>query len=251
MLDIHHNATPPQSRAPNEYSRKRRSPVNGDTESISKDDIYFDSRSRATEYTQSRRRRRGDEKRRDEILMLTNGYDDRRSQRPLALTNGYDDGRHGRPLALTNGDDRRSQRPLALTNGDDGRRSQRPLAIKNGEDRGISNSGRSRRNKSSSKPLALTAGPHYQSSRTMNTRGTSSSKKSSVKRIKPARDPSLYIPGQEDKPDPEGSIADEILMLTNSAVSRSGSNRRYYDDEDPPPVKPKREPKCTSTVKQP
>ena len=72
----------------------------------------------------------------------------------------------------------------------------------------------------------------------MNTRGTSSSKKSSVKRIKPARDPSLYIPGQEDKPDPEGSIADEILMLTNSAVSRSGSNRRY-DDDDAPPLKRK------------
>ena len=196
------------------------------------DDIYFDSRSRATEYTnddrrQSRRRRRDDEKR-ETILMLTNGYDDRRSQRPLALTNG--------------GDDRRSQRPLALTNGDDGRRS-RPLALTNGDDRGISNSGRSRRNKSSSKPLALTAGPHYQSSRTMNTRGTSSSKKSSVKRIKPARDPSLYIPGQEDKPDPEGSIADEVLMLTQgAAASRSGNSRRYYDDDNTPPPKVKREP---------
>jgi len=191
----------------------------------SKDDIYFDSRSRATEYTNRQSRRRKDNERKDKILMLTNGYDDRRSQRPLALTNG--------------GDDRRSQRPLALTNGDEGRRS-RPLALTNGEDRGISNSGRSHRNKSSSKPLALTAGPHYQSSRTMNTRGTSSSKKSSVKRIKPARDPSLYIPGQEDKPDPEGSIADEILMLTNSAVSRNGSNRRYYDDyDDAPPLKRK------------
>ena len=197
----------------------------------SKDDIYFDSRSRATEYTnhrQSRSRRRDDE-RKDKILMLTNGYDDRRSQRPLALTNGYDD-RHGRPLALTNGDE--------------GRRSQRPLSLTNGDDRGISNSGRSRRTKSSKQqPLALTAGPHYQSSRTMNTRGTSSSKKSSTKRIKQARDPSLYIPGQEDKPDPEGSIADEVLMLTNvAAASRSGNSRRYYDDDSEPPLKLKKEP---------
>ena len=191
------------------------------------DDIYFDSRSRATEYTNDRqsRRRRNDE-RDDKILMLTNGYDDRRSQRPLALTNG--------------GDDRRSQRPLALTNGYDDRRSQRPLALTNGEDREINSSGRSRRNKSSSKPLALTAGPHYQSSRTINTRGTSSSKKSSVKRIKPARDPSLYIPGQEDKPDPEGSIADEVLMLTAGAPS--GNSRKYYDDDNTPPPKVKREP---------
>jgi len=196
----------------------------------SKDDIYFDSRSRATDYTNDRhqsRRRRYDE-RADKILMLTNGYDDRRSQRPLALTNGYDD-------------DRRSQRPLALTNGDDGRRSQRHLALTNGDDRGISNSGRSRRNKSSKQqPLALTAGSHYQSSRTMNTRGTSSSKKSSVKRIKPACDPSLYIPGQEDKPDPEGSIADEVLMLTAGAPS--GNSRKYYDDDNTPPPKVKREP---------
>ena len=209
------------------------------------DDIYFDSRSRATEYTndrQSRSRRRDDEKA-DKILMLTNGYDDRRSQRPLALTNGYDDDRRSqRPLALTNGEDRRSQRPLAITNGEDDRRSQRPLALTNGEDRGISNSKRSRRTKSSKQqPLALTAGPHNQSSRTMNTRGTSSSKKSSVKRIKQARDPSLYIPGQEDKPDPEGSIVDEVLMLT-AAASRSGSNRKYYDDDDAPPPKVKREP---------
>mmetsp|Transcript_1311 Transcript_1311/g.2340 ORF Transcript_1311/g.2340 Transcript_1311/m.2340 type:complete len:656 (+) Transcript_1311:131-2098(+) len=65
---------------------------------------------------------------------------------------------------------------------------------------------------------------------------TYNNKKSSVKsnasRIKrQGRDPTMYVPGQEGKPDPDSSI----LMITDGE-----SSRRYYAEEAP--TKPKRDP---------
>ena len=48
--------------------------------------------------------------------------------------------------------------------------------------------------------------------------------------ITQGRDPTMYIPGQEDKPDP---------AYDSGQFSVSTSSRRYYED---PPLKPKREP---------
>jgi hypothetical protein len=48
--------------------------------------------------------------------------------------------------------------------------------------------------------------------------------------ITQGRDPTMYIPGQEDKPEPDNE---------NSWFSESNGSRRYYED---PPLKPKREP---------
>jgi hypothetical protein len=59
---------------------------------------------------------------------------------------------------------------------------------------------------------------------TINTYGTKTQKRV-------ARDPTMYIPGQEDKPDPDSSV----LMITDGA----SSSRRYMED---PPLKPKRDP---------
>jgi hypothetical protein len=61
---------------------------------------------------------------------------------------------------------------------------------------------------------------------TVNTYGTRASKK-------PGKDPTMYVPGQEDKPDPDS----DILMLTDGA---DASGRRYYVED--PPLKPKRDP---------
>ena len=51
---------------------------------------------------------------------------------------------------------------------------------------------------------------------------------------RPRRDPTMYIPGQDELPDPDA----DVLMLNDDARSR-GSSRRYYED---PPLKPKRDP---------
>ena len=48
--------------------------------------------------------------------------------------------------------------------------------------------------------------------------------------ITQGRDPTMYIPGQEDKPDPD---------YESSWFSESNGSLRYYED---PPLKPKREP---------
>jgi len=58
---------------------------------------------------------------------------------------------------------------------------------------------------------------------TINTRGT---------KQRVSRDPTMYIPGQEGKPDPD---TDDVLMITNG----DASSRRYYED---PPLRPKRDP---------
>ena len=53
---------------------------------------------------------------------------------------------------------------------------------------------------------------------------------------RPRRDPTMYIPGQDELPDPDS----DVLMLTdNSSRSGGSSTRRYYED---PPLKPKRDP---------
>ncbi len=66
--------------------------------------------------------------------------------------------------------------------------------------------------------------PSFQDSFTIN----------SFKRSRPSRDPTMYIPGQEGRPDPMDS--------RHSSFRTTGStgSRRYYSEE--PPVKPKRDP---------
>mmetsp|Transcript_5616 Transcript_5616/g.12239 ORF Transcript_5616/g.12239 Transcript_5616/m.12239 type:complete len:700 (+) Transcript_5616:209-2308(+) len=66
---------------------------------------------------------------------------------------------------------------------------------------------------------------------TINTYGTSKN------RNRPGRDPTSYVPGQEDRPDPDsggGGGGGDLLMIKDGA-----SSRRYYED---PPLKPKRDP---------
>jgi len=66
---------------------------------------------------------------------------------------------------------------------------------------------------------------------TINTYGTKRTEaEESATRV--GRDPTMYIPGQEDKPDPDSS---DILMITDGTTS----TRQYYED---PPLKPKRDP---------
>ena len=70
---------------------------------------------------------------------------------------------------------------------------------------------------------------------TINTYGTKQpeeAEEESVLRITIGRDPTMYIPGQEDKPDPDSS---DVLMITDGAAS----TRQYFED---PPVKAKRDP---------
>ena len=64
---------------------------------------------------------------------------------------------------------------------------------------------------------------------TINTYGTKKTSKSKKK----ARDPTFYVPGQEDRPDPSGGV----LMLTDGDEA---NGRRYYVED--PPLKAKRDP---------
>lgn len=67
------------------------------------------------------------------------------------------------------------------------------------------------------------------------TNGSVASGKRSVANTRVGRDPTMFIPGQEDKPDPEANLT---LMITNG--ESDSSSRRYYEED--PPVKPKRDP---------
>ena len=63
---------------------------------------------------------------------------------------------------------------------------------------------------------------------------TYASKKTYASKQRQGRDPTMYIPGQEDKPDPDSSDSD-VLMITDGE-----SRRRYYAED--PPLRPKRDP---------
>jgi hypothetical protein len=65
---------------------------------------------------------------------------------------------------------------------------------------------------------------------TINTYGTKKTSKSKKK----ARDPTFYVPGQEDRPDPDSN---GVLMLTDGDEA---SGRRYYVED--PPLHKKRDP---------
>lgn len=98
-------------------------------------------------------------------------------------------------------------------------------------------SGYTSRRSGRSRQLALTEGENNQIARhreddsfTINTRGT----KQSSRRTRQGRDPTMYIPGQEDKPDPDT----DVLMIEDGS-------RRYLED---PPLKPKRDPDRKSVV---
>ena len=148
-------------------------------------------------------------------------YDDSRS-RASGYTSRYGEGRD-RPLQLTNGSQysERRGRPLQLTNG--------------------SQYSRRDYNQDQQQMLAL---PYYDDSYSIKTFGTKKSVQQQQRRIKPARDPTMYIPGQEDKPDPDA----DVLMLTNGGGGGGGksisSSRRYYDEDESTvqSMKPKREP---------
>ena len=101
-------------------------------------------------------------------------YDDSRS-RASGYTSRYGEGRD-RPLQLTNGSQysERRGRPLELTNG--------------------SQYSRRDYNQDQQQMLALP----YDDSYSIKTFGTKKSVQQQQRRIKPARDPTMYIPGQED-----------------------------------------------------
>mmetsp|Transcript_3683 Transcript_3683/g.6665 ORF Transcript_3683/g.6665 Transcript_3683/m.6665 type:complete len:640 (-) Transcript_3683:38-1957(-) len=63
---------------------------------------------------------------------------------------------------------------------------------------------------------------------------THASKKTYASKQRQGRDPTMYIPGQEDKPDPDSADSD-VLMLQDGE-----SSRRYYLED--PPLRPKRDP---------
>jgi len=60
------------------------------------------------------------------------------------------------------------------------------------------------------------------------------SEKSKTSKSKTGRDPTFYVPGQEDKPDPDST---SILMIEGGD---DASGRRYYAED--PPLRPKRDP---------
>lgn len=108
------------------------------------------------------------------------------------------------------------ERRLAIMD-DRSRNSERPLAITQGESR------TSRASTYCEDPMN-DASFHFHDSFTIN----------SNKRSRPSRDPTMYIPGQEGKPDPTDSHHSSVRTIDTNGT------RRYYAEE--PPVKPKREP---------
>jgi len=57
---------------------------------------------------------------------------------------------------------------------------------------------------------------------------------------KTSRDPTMYIPGQEGRPDPSSSVYSGSNRRDPSSSVYSGASRRYYSED--PPLKPKRDP---------
>ncbi|KAL7530204.1 hypothetical protein ACHAWF_003282 [Thalassiosira exigua] len=68
---------------------------------------------------------------------------------------------------------------------------------------------------------------------TINTYGTRPKARTNM-----GRDPTMYIPGQEDKPDPEANI----LAIEAGPSNPGPGNRRYYTEDPDDDARPKREP---------